>query len=548
MAGRILGRIQTFVTVANYCTITDDMLAPGAQMPVSIKRRADATLHRHIWAVAMAVAAAGGFSAWLGAVGWYPAQLVWGAEQTWFAQIAACAVAAALVALALLVRLRLVQADIIRGARSLLPDGVDALTGLADRAAFNRAFDKMLARPDGPGKVTLLLLDLDCFKEINDTHGHHAGDVVLAEVGRRLRSICGPEPVIGRLGGDEFAVLIGEASAPEDVAAACRLIIDAVGRPTLCDGSVLAVGVSVGFLSSADPMATRDDLMRRADRALYAAKAQGKNCAVGFDPEMDRDASQRRFMERELRGAIIAGEIDVDLQPIFAASGDEVVGAEALARWRHNYRGRIMPADFIALAEATGLIHQLGREVLRKACLAAARWDRLFVSVNVSPIQFRRPDFVAMVREVLAETDLDPARLTLEITEGVLIEDPDKALKITSDIRALGVRIALDDFGSGFSSLSYLRKFRLDALKIDRSFIADLDNGVEAATILHCVVNLGRALGLKVIAEGVETARHADFLRAAGCHEMQGYLFGRPMSAEDFARRHVAAPARLTVA
>jgi diguanylate cyclase (GGDEF)-like protein len=517
-------------------------------MPVSIKRRADAALVRHVWAVGIAIAVAGGLAVGLGFDGWYPARLVWGAEQTWFAQLAVAAALASLVALVLLVRLRFAQIEIIRGARFLLPDGVDALTGLANRAAFNRCFDDLLLRPRGPGRLTLLLLDLDSFKEINDTHGHHAGDAVLAEVGRRLRHVCGPEPVIARLGGDEFAVLIAEATASQDVAAACRLIIAAVGKPVPCDGEALTVGISIGFLCSGEAAATRDDLMRQADRALYAAKAEGKNCAVGFDPEMDRDASQRRFLERELRGAIIAGEIDIDLQPILSADGEVVIGAEALARWRHNYRGRMMPGEFIALAETTGLIHQLGRLVLRKACLAAARWDGLFVSVNVSPIQMRRPDFVAMVQEVLTETGLEAERLTLEITESVLIEEPEKALKITGEIRALGVKIALDDFGTGFSALSYLRKFRLDALKIDRSFIADLDTGAEAASIVHCVVNLGRALGLKVVAEGVETAAHAGFLRAAGCHAMQGYLFGRPMSVDAFDAMRSAKPDHPAVA
>ncbi len=517
-------------------------------MPVSIKRRADAALHRHIWGVGVTIAVAGGLTAWLGVVGWYPARLIWGVEGTWFAQLAVAAAGASLLALVLLVRLRFAQIDVIRGARFLLPDGIDGLTGLANRAAFNRTFDDILAGRGRAGGLTLLLLDLDSFKEINDTHGHHAGDAVLAEVGRRLRFVCGPEPVIARLGGDEFAVLIPEATAHDDVAAASRHIIEAVGKPVPCDGEALTVGISIGFICSGEVAATRDDLMRQADRALYAAKAQGRNCAVAFDPEMDRDASQRRFLERELRGAIIAGEIDIDLQPILSADGEMVIGAEALARWRHNYRGRMMPGEFIPLAEATGLIHQLGRLVLRKACLAAARWDGLFVSVNVSPIQMRRPDFVAMVQEVLTETGLEPEKLTLEITESVLIEDPDKALKITGEIRALGVKIALDDFGTGFSALSYLRKFRLDALKIDRSFIADLDTGAEAASIVHCVVNLGRALGLKVVAEGVETAAHAGFLRAAGCHAMQGYLFGRPMSVDAFEAACLDKPDRAAVA
>jgi diguanylate cyclase (GGDEF)-like protein len=512
-------------------------------MSMSVKRRADAALSGHVWAVGIAIAATGFLAACVGIIGWYPAKLVWGAEHSWIGHVAVAAVLAAAIALALLIRLRIAQADVIRGARFLLPVGIDGLTGLSNRSAFCRAFEELLAAADGRSGLSLMLLDLDMFKEINDTYGHHAGDVVLTEVGRRLRYVCGPEPVIGRLGGDEFAVLVQGASSTADIAAACNLIIEAVRKPILCDGQVLTIGVSIGFVSSDGTMATRDDLMRKADRALYAAKAQGRNCALPFDLDMDKDLTQRRFLERELRGAIINGEIDIDLQPILSADGGAIEGAEALARWNHGYRGRIMPAEFIPLAESAGLIHQLGEVVLRRACQAAARWDGLFISVNVSPIQMKRPDFVTGVKAVLAETGLQPQRLVLEITEGVMIDDPDHAQRLIGEIRALGVKIALDDFGTGFSSLSYLRKFGLDTLKVDRSFVVDLDNGAGAAAILHCVVNLGRALGLKVIAEGVETQDHARFLRAAGCHQMQGYLFGRPMPLRELEARYGLAAA-----
>ncbi len=513
-------------------------------MSMSVKRRADAALSGHVWAVGIAIAATGGLAGLVGSLAWYPARLVWGADATWVIQLAVASVIAAILALILLTRLRLAQRDVIAGARFLLPPGMDSLTGLANRAAFGRAFDDALDEIGRRGGVTLLLLDLDLFKEINDTYGHHAGDTVLAEVARRLRSVCGPEAVIGRLGGDEFAVLIQGAPAATDIAAACRMIIAAIRKPITCDGNTFGVGVSIGFLSSEERGARRDDLMRRADRALYAAKAGGKSCAVAFHPDMDRDESHRRYLERDLRGGLINGEIDIDLQPIFSADGSRVEGAEALARWNHSYRGRIMPAEFIALAESCGLIHQLGAVILRQACRAAARWDGLFVSVNVSPIQMRRPEFVAELKAVLLETGLPAERLTLEITEGVMIDDAEHALRLTRDIRALGVRIALDDFGTGFSSLSYLRKFGLDTLKVDRSFVADLDNGAEAAAILHCVVNLGRALGLTVVAEGVETAEHARFLRAAGCHRMQGYYFSPPLPVGEFEARYTGAGAR----
>jgi diguanylate cyclase (GGDEF)-like protein len=510
-------------------------------MTVSAKRRADAALSGSIWAVGIAIGLTGVLAATTGILGWYPARLVWGANQSWVGHVAMASVLSAALALGLLVRLRIAQADVIRGARFLLPDGIDGLTGLDNRAAFTRALDRAIDRSQSGEAFTLLLLDLDGFKLVNDTHGHHAGDIVLAEVGRRLRHACGPEAVIGRLGGDEFGIILGAATSTADVASACRLIIEAVRRPVLWDGHVFNVGVSIGFVAATTPAASRDDLMRQADRALYVAKARGKGCAIAFDVEMDRDAAQRRFLERELRGAIINGEIDVDLQPIFSADGCELRGVEALARWSHSYRGRIMPSQFIALAEETGLIHQLGTAVLRRACRLAAAWEGLAVSVNISPVQMRRPDFVETVAAVLAETGLKPGCLVLEITEGVMVENPDEARATIDRLRAMGVRLSLDDFGTGYSSLNYLRTFRFDILKVDRSFVADLDSGVEAASILHCVISLGRALGLTVVAEGVETAEQARFLRAAGCDRVQGFHFSPPLSPQDFAQRFAPA-------
>jgi diguanylate cyclase (GGDEF)-like protein len=506
-------------------------------MSISVKRRADAALSGYVWAAGAAAAASGVLAALLGYHAWYPARLVLGADRSWVPQLTVTALAATLATLGLLWALRVAQRQVIAGARFLLPPGIDGLTGLANRAAFCRAFEEGLDGLERKGGLTLLLLDLDHFKEINDTFGHHAGDTVLAEVARRLRFVCGPEAVIGRLGGDEFAVLIQGSPAATGIATACRMIIAAIRKPIPCDGHALGVGVSIGFLSTEDRTASRDDLMRRADRALYAAKAAGKNCAVAFHPDMDRDESHRRYLERELRGALMNGEISIELQPIFSADGERLEGAEALARWNHSYRGRILPAEFIPLAEACGLIHQLGQVVLRQACRAAARWNGPFVTVNVSPLEFRRDDFILNVRAALEASGLPPERLVLEITEGVMIENADHALHAIRAIRALGVKVALDDFGTGFSSLSYLRKFELDALKVDRSFVTGLESGAEAATILHCVVNLGRALGLSVVAEGVETAEQARFLRAAGCHRMQGYHFGGPLALAGFEAR-----------
>jgi diguanylate cyclase (GGDEF)-like protein len=493
-----------------------------------------------VWAVGLAVLTLAGLTVALAWHAWDPVRLVAGLDESWVGQLVASAILCTLVALVLLVRLRFSQREVIAGSRFLLPAGIDALTGLGDRAAFCRAFETALTTIDRRGGVTLILLDLDLFKEINDTYGHHAGDAVLAEVARRLRFICGPDVTIGRLGGDEFAVMIEGAPAATDIAAACRLIIAEVRKPIPHDGQTLSVGASIGFCATQERGTTRDDLMRRADRALYLAKARGKNCAVAFHPDMDRDEAQRRYQERELRGAVINGEIDIDVQPVFAADGVTVRGVEALARWNHPYRGRVGPSEFVALAESCGLIHRLGAVILNRACRAAARWEDLTVSVNVSALQIRRGDFVPQVKAALAESDLAPERLILEITESVMIEDADHARAAIRELRALGVKIALDDFGTGYSSLSYLRRFDLDALKVDRSFVADLDSGVEAASILHCVVNLGRALGLKVVAEGIETAEQARFLRAAGCDMMQGFHLARPMRIAEFEQRFVS--------
>lgn len=499
-------------------------------MTISTKHHADAALSGHVLAVASSIGAAALLTglAWLLADPNLARHLA--QDQLCTRSVILIAFVSCVVASVLLIRLRAAHTRVIRHARFLMPAGSDDLTGLLNRAAFYRAFDRMLAEAELGQPFTLILLDLDHFKDVNDTHGHHAGDAVLARVGARLRHICGPEAEIARLGGDEFAILIQAAAGGEHVDRACRLIIGEISKPIIFDGQSLHVGVSIGYITIDRSGEDRDRLMRCADRALYVAKERGRGHAVAFDAAMDLDVSQRRFLERELRGAVLTGEIDVHLQPIMGADGETVVGLEALARWNHSYRGLIMPGDFIPLAEETGLIHQLGAVVLRRACEAAVRWPDLFVSVNVSPLQMRRADFPATVMAVLAETGLPPHRLVLEITEGIMIVDPDKALTAIRAVRELGVKIALDDFGTGYSSLSYLRKFPFDKLKVDRSFVRDLDKGAEAAAILLCVVNVGRALGLEVIAEGVETAEQARFLRSSGCHQMQGYLFGRPLA------------------
>lgn len=464
-------------------------------------------------------------------IGWGPARLIIGPDANWLPNIAGVGSAAAL---ALCFSLRALLGP--KSPRSnALDDHAqsaarrDDLTGLLNRAAFHREVASRSERI-GTAPFTLLLVDLDRFKAVNDTHGHQAGDIVLVTAARRLAEFFGPGAVVGRLGGDEFAVC---APATGDratiVTVASRLIVE-LSRPVALDVGSAAIGASIGFAIAPEDGTTCDEILRRADQALYTAKRQGRGRAVPFDVGMEKDIAQRAFNERELRGGILSGEIDVEYQPIVQAESGGIVGVEALARWRHAYRGTISPAAFIPLAEETGLINQIGRIVLEKACAAAVGWGTSFVSVNVSPVQMRDPEFPALVAEVLRRTGFPARRLILEITEGMLIEDPEKARVIIDSLKRVGVRMALDDFGTGYSSLSYLHDFAFDKLKVDRSFVGKMEARGDVAAIVRCVASLGRALGMTVIAEGVETPEQRDLLCDAGCDQLQGYLFGKPMS------------------
>ena len=289
--------------------------------------------------------------------------------------------------------------------------------------------------------------------------------------------------------------------------------------------------------------------MRRADVALYRAKNEGRSRACIYDADMDADLRERKQLETDLRTAIAEDKLSVAYQPIMNASGEKMAGVEALCRWRHPTRGDVPPVDFIPIAERSELIIPLGEWVLRKACLEARPWNDLTVSVNVSPLQFRRQDFVNVVERILADTELDPRRLELELTESTLLGNVDDAEKAMRRLKALGVRFALDDFGTGYSSLLYLRRFPFDRIKIDRSFVRSIETAADAASIVHAIVSLGRGLGMKVTAEGVETAEQQLFLRAAGVHSMQGYRFGKPAPAQAIAERlGLRAPAPLQAA
>jgi diguanylate cyclase (GGDEF)-like protein len=407
----------------------------------------------------------------------------------------------------------------------------DPLTGVSNRLAFFEDLLERTRKARRGGGFALLLVDLDRFKEVNDTFGHQTGDRVLVDVARRLREVCGAFVTVARIGGDEFAVLLDGPISRELAARFGMRIVEELSRQVPIDGKLIEIGASIGIALSPDHGAEQHLLVHRADLALYVAKSSGRGMVTVYDNDLEKDSRHRRFIERELRAAILTGELMVEYQPIYAADGARLNGVEALVRWRHALRGVIPPSDFIPIAEETGLIHKLGAAVLERACEDARRWPDLTVAVNLSPIQVLKGDIESTVKRILDSTGMKPERLVLEITEGVLIEDPEMALAVINRLRALGCRVALDDFGTGYSSFGYLKRFSFDKLKIDQSFVRDLAESADSAMIVHAIVALARGLGMSVVAEGVETAEQARFLKATGCHELQGYLLGRPMRA-----------------
>jgi diguanylate cyclase len=407
----------------------------------------------------------------------------------------------------------------------------DPLSGLPNRALFAKRLDDELERLErGGDALAVLYLDLDRFKEINDNHGHEGGDEVIRTVARRLGDLLRGADTLARFGGDEFAVIQTGVREPRDSEALARRILEAVQPAVpLAEGEAY-VGVSIGIALAPENAASRDNLMRLADVALYRAKHEGRNRYSFFETVMDETLKLRKIVEDDLRLAIERDELELRYQPQFSADGRDILGVEALVRWNHPRRGPIPPSDFIPIAEERGLIGPLGEWVLRRAARDGTRWPTITVAVNVSPIQFRHKDFVATVQRIVAEEGLDPARLELELTEGVIVDDADLAEQAMIELRSLGVRMALDDFGTGYSSLIYLRRFAFDKIKIDRSFLEAMETTGESAILIHSVVHLGRALGLTVTAEGVETEEQQRFLQALGCHQMQGYLFCEPVS------------------
>ena len=389
----------------------------------------------------------------------------------------------------------------------------------------------------GGEPAALFYIDLDHFKDVNDTLGHPIGDEIIRNVTLRLAHIMRGDDLVARLGGDEFAVITAASSDHAELQMIADRMIGTLCAPYSIDEHTIVIGASIGIAVIDHRSVGSADIMRYADMALYRAKNEGRNRACVYDSVMDADLSQRKLVEQDLRETIATDGLKVFYQPIFNAGGDTVVGVEALARWPHPTRGFISPAEFIPIAEHSGLIIELGANVLRRACLDAMAWPNLTLSVNVSPLQFRRLDFVSMVERILAETGFDPKRLELELTELTLLGNVASAEAAMQRLKNLGVRFALDDFGTGYSSLLYLRRFPFDKLKIDKSFVHSIEKSANAAAIVHAVVSLGRGLGMKVTAEGVETAEQHLFLRAAGVHFMQGFRFGRPTNAAAIATR-----------
>ncbi len=424
----------------------------------------------------------------------------------------------------------------------------DPLCGLPNRIFFGERLEAIIAKVrQGSRTAAVFYVDLDHFKDVNDTLGHPVGDELIRSVTQRLSRTLRGDDLVARLGGDEFAVITSGDFDHATLQAMATRMIATICAPYSIGNQTIVIGASIGIALIHEHVGGAADIMRHADMALYRAKNEGRNRACIYDSAMDADLLKRKLLENDLRSAIETDSLRVVYQPIVNNSGETVVGVEALCRWTHPERGEIPPIEFIPIAENSGLIIELGEQVLRRACLDGKAWPGIAVSVNVSPLQFRRADFVDVVERILAETDFDPARLELEVTESTLLGNVDTAELAMFRLKALGVRLALDDFGTGYSSLLYLRRFPFDKLKIDSSFVRSIERAADAAAIVHAVVSLGRGLGMKVTAEGVETAEQQLFLRAAGVHSMQGYRFGRPCPAAEISTR-LAMPGSFRIA
>jgi diguanylate cyclase (GGDEF)-like protein/PAS domain S-box-containing protein len=402
----------------------------------------------------------------------------------------------------------------------------DPLTDLPNRVLFREQIERELQKVSRGEQFALLYIDVDEFKGINDSLGHHVGDELLKAVAGRIKSCIRETDLIARLGGDEFAVIQTGVKDVSDVLDFVRRLHETIRQPYQCLSHHLSSDASIGIAMAPQDGTDLDTLIKNADLAMYGAKADGRRTYRFFEPEMDACAKARLALEQDLRQAMVDGGFEIHYQPLVDLRSDHVTGCEALVRWRHPERGMISPADFIPVAEDTGLIVELGDWVLRTACAEAANWpDHVRLAVNVSPVQLKEPTLSLKIATALAVSGLPASRLELEITEAVLIRDDDTALAILHEMRALGVRISLDDFGTGYSSLSYLKRFPFDKIKIDRCFVSDMTEADGSSAIIQAVVNIAASRNMTTVAEGVETQLQKELLRALGCTQMQGFLF-----------------------
>jgi diguanylate cyclase (GGDEF)-like protein len=414
----------------------------------------------------------------------------------------------------------------------------DPLTDLPNRVLFTSRLVEALARAKrADGTVAVLYLDLDGFKQINDSMGHSMGDVLLRVIATRLQENLGPAETVARFGGDEFTALVADKD-PAGVVRLAEQLLATVRVPVVSDGQQFSVSGSIGIVLS-NGQDSAEVLLRNADIAMYQAKAAGKGRWSIFAPAMYTAVQERVTLERELREAVPHGELRVHYQPTVDLRTNQMVGAEALVRWQHPTRGLLQPDHFIALAEETGLIVPIGRWVLREACHQARRWqtvapagDSFSVNVNLSPRQLLEPGLVGEVAAILAETDLSDGALVLEVTESVMMQDADAALCTLRALKTLGVQLALDDFGTGYSSLSYVHRFPFDVLKIDQAFIRGIETNRRDAALVSTIVAMGQSLQLRTVAEGIESAAQAAALAQLGCDTGQGYYFARPLPAD----------------
>jgi diguanylate cyclase (GGDEF)-like protein len=416
----------------------------------------------------------------------------------------------------------------------------DPLSGLPNRRKLLARLDRLETVDALRDSLAVVFIDLDGFKDVNDTHGHQAGDSLIVSLAARLRTMCPPEAMLARVGGDEFALLIESPGASQGALDLARRFHDEICLPVLVDRHVLQVGASIGVAANELGAVSAHELLRRADTAMYHVKTSGKGDIAVYDAAFDEGRLQRLELEKEIARGLSADEFDVFFQPVVEADSGAIIGAEALIRWPGRPGGPLEPQQFIDIAEATGQIHRLGLFVLERACRCMSQLP-VKLSVNVSPAQFRDPCFEQQVAQVLRRTGFPAERLQFEITESYLLSHPERAMRAIDSFKAMGMSIALDDFGTGFTSIHYLRSYGFSHIKLDKSLLAGLQPGSKASLLVQGAINLACGLDMRVIAEGVETPEQAAMLRAAGCHKLQGYLFGRPMPFTDFVKAFRAA-------